>query len=64
VTSGSYAPFLKKNIAAGVCAHRQSEIGHEVCVQCRATPVKCKVVPSRFTSDEEAVVAEPEGRSN
>jgi len=48
VTSGSYAPFLKKNIALAYVPIEQSEIGHEVCVQCRATPVKCKVVPTPF----------------
>jgi aminomethyltransferase len=48
VTSGSYAPFLKKNIALAYVPIEQSEIGHEVCVQCRSTPVKCKVVPTPF----------------
>jgi len=48
VTSGSYAPFLKKNIALAYVPIEQSEIGHEVCVQCRTTPVKCKIVPTPF----------------
>ena len=48
VTSGSYAPFLKKNIALAYVPIEQSEIGHEVNVQCRTTPVKCKVVPTPF----------------
>jgi aminomethyltransferase len=48
VTSGSYAPFLKKNIALAYVPVEQSEIGNEVNVQCRATPVKCKVVPTPF----------------
>jgi aminomethyltransferase len=48
VTSGSYAPFLKKNIALAYVPIEQSELGHEVCVQCRTTPVKCKGVPTPF----------------
>src|SRR5579863_10390845 len=48
VTSGSYAPFLKKNIALAYVPLTQSEIGNEVNVQCRNTPVKCKVVPTPF----------------
>ncbi len=48
VTSGSYAPFLKKNIALAYVPIEQSEIGNEVNVQCRTTPVKCKVVPTPF----------------
>jgi len=48
VTSGSYAPFLKKNIALAYVPIEQSEIEHEVQVQCRSTPVKCKVVPTPF----------------
>ncbi len=48
VTSGSYAPFLKKNIALAYVPVEQSEIGHEVVVQCRSLAVKCKVVPTPF----------------
>jgi aminomethyltransferase len=48
VTSGSYAPFLKKNIALAYVPVEQSEIGHEVAVEIRNQPVKCKVVPSPF----------------
>ena len=48
VTSGSYAPFLKKNIALAYVPIEQSDIGNEVCVQCRNQPVKCKVVPTPF----------------
>jgi aminomethyltransferase len=48
VTSGSYAPFLKKNIALAYVPVEQSEIGNEVLVQCRANAVKCKVVPTPF----------------
>ena len=48
VTSGSYAPFLKKNIALAYVPIEQSEIGNEVNVQCRTTPVKCKIVPTPF----------------
>ena len=48
VTSGSYAPFLKKNIALAYVPLEHAEIGHEVSVQCRSLPVKCKVVPTPF----------------
>jgi aminomethyltransferase len=48
VTSGSYAPFLKKNIALAYVPVAQSEIGHEVAVEIRNQPVKCKVIPTPF----------------
>jgi len=48
VTSGSYAPFLKKNIALAYVPIEQAAIGNEVAVQCRSTPVKCKIVPTPF----------------
>ena len=48
VTSGSYAPFLKKNIALAYVPVEQSAIGHEVAVEIRSQPVKCKVVPTPF----------------
>jgi aminomethyltransferase len=48
VTSGSYAPFLKKNIALAYVPVEHSELGSEVAVEIRNQPVKCKVVPSPF----------------
>ncbi len=48
VTSGSYAPFLKKNIALAYVPVEQSAIGNEVAVEIRNQPVKCKVVPTPF----------------
>ncbi len=48
VTSGSYAPFLKKNIALAYVPIEQSAIGHEVAVQIRSQAVKCKLVPTPF----------------
>jgi aminomethyltransferase len=48
VTSGSYAPFLRKNIALAYVPPPQSEIGHEVFVEIRGQQVKCKVVPTPF----------------
>ena len=48
VTSGSYAPFLKKNIALAYVPIEQSAIGNEVAVEIRNQPVKCKVVPTPF----------------
>ena len=48
VTSGSYAPFLKKNIALAYVPVGHSEVGHEVAVEIRNQPVKCKVIPTPF----------------
>ena len=48
VTSGSYAPFLKKNIALAYVPPSQAELGHEVFVEIRGQKVKCKVVPTPF----------------
>ncbi|HKD15853.1 MAG TPA: glycine cleavage system aminomethyltransferase GcvT [Candidatus Angelobacter sp.] len=48
VTSGSYAPFLKKNIALAYVPPELSEIGTEVFVEIRSQQVKCKVVPTPF----------------
>jgi aminomethyltransferase len=48
VTSGSYAPFLKKNIALAYVPVELSAVGTEICVEIRNQPVKCKVVPIPF----------------
>ena len=48
VTSGSPAPFLKKNIALAYVPPQHSEIGHEVFVEIRGQKIKCKVVPTPF----------------
>jgi aminomethyltransferase len=48
VTSGSYAPFLKRSIALAYVPPSHSEIGHEVFVAIRDQKVKCKVVPTPF----------------
>jgi aminomethyltransferase len=48
VTSGSYAPFLKKNIALAYVPPSHSEIGHELLVEIRGQKIKCKVVPTPF----------------
>jgi aminomethyltransferase len=48
VTSGSYAPFLKKNIALAYVPVAQSEIGNEVAIEIRNQAVKCRVVPTPF----------------
>jgi aminomethyltransferase len=48
VTSGSPAPYLKKNIALAYVPPSQSEVGHEVFVEIRGQKVKCKVVPTPF----------------
>jgi len=48
VTSGSYAPFLKKNIALAYVPPELSPIGTEVLVEIRNQGVKARVVPTPF----------------
>ena len=48
ITSGSPAPFLKKNIAMACVALDHSAVDSEVIVQCRSNPVRARVVPLPF----------------
>lgn len=48
VTSGSYAPFLKKNIALAYVPVEASEVGGEVLVEIRGQGVKAKIMPTPF----------------
>jgi aminomethyltransferase len=48
VTSGSYAPFLKKNIALAYVPPDRSAEGTELQIEIRGTGVKAKVVPTPF----------------
>jgi aminomethyltransferase len=48
VTSGSPAPFLKKNIALAYVPRNLAEVGTEVAVEIRSNPVKARVVPIPF----------------
>ena len=48
VTSGSFAPFLKKNIALAYVPPQFSDIGSTVQVEIRAQGVKAQVVPTPF----------------
>jgi aminomethyltransferase len=48
VTSGSPAPFLKKNIAMAYVPLDFIAVDTEVVVQCRSNPVRAKVVPLPF----------------
>ncbi len=48
VTSGSPAPFLKKNIALAYVPPSQGEIGNTVQVEVRGQGIKAKVVPTPF----------------
>ena len=48
VTSGSYAPFLKKNIGLVYVPTELSDIGTELRVEIRGQGVKAKVVPTPF----------------
>ena len=48
MTSGSYAPFLKKNIALAYVPPEFSVLGGELLVEIRGQGVKAKVVPTPF----------------
>ncbi len=48
VTSGSYAPFLKKNIALAYVPVEESVVGTELLVEIRGQGVKARVVPTPF----------------
>ena len=48
VTSGSYAPFLKKNIALAYVPPQFSNVDTVVAVEIRGQAVKAKVVPTPF----------------
>jgi aminomethyltransferase len=48
VTSGSYTPFLKKNIALAYVPPNFAQIGREVKVEIRGQSVKAKIVPTPF----------------
>ena len=48
VTSGSYAPFLKKNIALAYVPTQYAVLGSTVLVEIRAQGVKARIVPTPF----------------
>jgi aminomethyltransferase len=48
VTSGSFAPHLKKNIALAYVPTEYAEIGSQLNVEIRSQPVAAKVVPTPF----------------
>jgi aminomethyltransferase len=48
VTSGSYMPFLKRNLALAYVPVEQSALDNVVAVEIRGQAVKAKVVPSQF----------------
>jgi aminomethyltransferase len=48
VTSGSYAPFLKKNVALAYVPPESSAVGSELQVEIRGQGVKGKIVPTPF----------------
>jgi aminomethyltransferase len=57
VTSGSPAPFLKKNIALAYVPIAYTEVGTEVAVEIRGQLVKAVVVPTPFYKRPKAVPA-------
>jgi aminomethyltransferase len=48
VTSGSYMPFLKRNLALAYVPVEQAALDNVVAVEIRGQAVKAKVVPSQF----------------
>jgi aminomethyltransferase len=48
VTSGSYAPFLKKNIALALVPPAHSAVGGKLAVEVRGQPVEAHIVPTPF----------------
>jgi aminomethyltransferase len=48
ITSGSYAPYLKKNIALAYVPPAHAGVGNEVFVEIRGQKVKCKIVATPF----------------
>jgi len=48
VTSGSYAPFLKKNIALAYVPPRSANVGTIINVEIRSQAVKAQLVPTPF----------------
>jgi aminomethyltransferase len=48
VTSGSFAPFLKKNIALAYVPPQMSEVGTQLAVEIRGQAVKAQVVATPF----------------
>ena len=48
VTSGSFAPFLRKNIALAYVAPEFAELGATLNVEIRSQPVAAKIVPTPF----------------
>ena len=48
VTSGSYAPFLKKNIALAYVPLRFAAVGTSINIEIRGQGVKAHIVPAPF----------------
>lgn len=48
VTSGSYAPFLKRNLGLALIPREASEIGQKISIEIRGTLAAAEVVPTPF----------------
>ena len=48
VTSGSYAPFLKKNIALAYVPLEFSPVGSDLRIEVRGLGIKARTVPTPF----------------
>jgi len=48
VTSGSYAPYLKKSIGLAYVPPEQAEVGREVQIEIRGKAVTARLVPLPF----------------
>jgi aminomethyltransferase len=48
VTSGSYAPYLQKNIGLTYLPTARAAVGTEIAVDVRGRPVPARIVPTPF----------------
>ena len=61
VTSGSYAPTLKKNLGLGYVPKEESKVGTEIEIVIRNQPLKARVTALPFYKRKEVIARRPEG---